>query len=73
MTKETADLVQMRKFVFDLLKGTALKVILFHQVSTKYTVKLAVNTTGTYIIQLILKVLSNKVFIVFICRRGFLH
>lgn len=32
VTKETTDLVQMREFVFDLLKGTSLKVILFHQV-----------------------------------------
>ena len=32
VTKETTDLVQMRELVFDLLKGTALKVILFHQV-----------------------------------------
>ena len=34
MTKETPNLVQMRGLVFDLLKGTSLKVILFHQVSS---------------------------------------
>ncbi|XP_065903265.1 fucose-1-phosphate guanylyltransferase-like [Dysidea avara] len=31
VTEETADLVHIRKLVFDLLKGTNLKVILFHQ------------------------------------------
>ena len=35
VTKETPNLVQMRGLVFDLLKGTSLKVILFHQVSSK--------------------------------------